>query len=882
MTAILPYLNKIFFQDIWNDVRDEQRTDSIMFRYNDRFITGCLQAPYLNVKLPSGKFDIYILTHIVDTRSFLSRYETGQWIRTDKLILDKNVLWHIYTSAGIMLPKSHVYIYITPHQKRIIVAVSSDAVLQLGMSPEDTDYLYMTFYRNPNINKRLTIESATIKDKTKNEIKTLLQNTYNNYIAMSPYGTDVWYNGTRRPIDILQTCEEGDIIEIIADPNVDGSFYVEPQQNKTKFFSQKDEMFKEIIHIPKDINPCNNLITHNSCTLYVEDANTKEGRYLHRLCETNVTQITHNDLAVSSRILSSLKQEMSATDVDIYIQVRTYKDTHPLKPNRSFLDYLYDESDTNILAHLQGSQSPTLSFWQAAVLEQSGYVRMMFDLPSSKDTDMFAFYQDAVGYINLAKELSTHKSVHYNTNGVSIRKPYFLRYGKTRPLVFKNGRLVPNHLISYTETQTYIYIDLNYFYAGPSNEVTVHLFHNNEQSLHEFTPTTGNTSTTIPKKYTYDTVHLYKQVVLDTPVESRSTTSAYAYEWADIDAFPGTYQVQHTDHDITITWASSQYDETFIIVPTTYTRHHHIDLAPLVQNQEPLIVPMTLGTSPVEMPLTDEYNIDVYLNGYTLIPGLDYTCMPVKKDGNVVLTELFIACVDKLNLADEENVLDVEIHAKTDFQPLKGFMEDTDASIDVNQGLPIWVDGLSCGIVDNKSLIQGCRQGNKISFDRYENIMTGDPYHIQVSIPKQNMQNYWSDSDFYKDKQRWQDVALYLDKKCKRFQQSNDSGPVVIEHPHKLYSPYVMSILKDVISGDLIIREDPNDATFLDQFMAYSHLWERDPVYQMHEAYKDTRFIDIQVTYADAFFVDKDAYPFIDRMLTLLLQESRLLTEESH
>ena len=879
--SLFPHLNNIFFQDVWNDVRDEQRLDSVMVRHNDRFVTGCLQSRFMTLDLPPGKFNIYILPHIVNTRSFLGVDDVGKWIRTDTLVCEKNVLWHVYDSTGLMFPKSHVYIYVTPYRTRILVAISSDAILKLTPSLDDAEQLYMTFYRNPNINKRLSMTSATLESRTKDQTKKMLKNTYQRVSQTSPSGTNVWINGTLRPPRDLDMGENGDIVEIVSDPNVDGCFAIHPQKDRTKFFSHKDEMFKEIVHIPKCINPDNNLITHNSCTLYVEDANTNRARYLHRICPTNVTQITHNDLAVSSRILSSLKQAMSTTDINIYVQVRTYKDALPLKPNRSFLSYLYDEDDEDILGHLQGSKSPTLSFWQAAVLEQSGYVRMMFDIPSSKDANIADFYQDAIGYINLAKELSAHKSVHCNTQVVSIRKPYFLQSRKTRPLVFKNGRLVPDHFITYKETMTYIYIDLSYFYAGPSNEVAVHLFHNNDRSLDTFTPTGDAPTKMIPKNHMHDHVHMYRRISLETPVESRSATSTYAYEWIDVNARPGTYQIQHTDNDITITWASSQYDETFVLVPTTYTQHDRIDISSLVQNQEPLIVPVKLGASSVQMPVPDEYNVDVYLNGYTLIPNLDYTCMPIKKDGNVALMELIIASVDKLHAPDKKNMLDVQIHARTAFQPLSGFMVDTDAPVDVTQGLPVWVDGLSCGVIDNRSLIQASRQGRSISFDRYDTITTGHPYHIQVSVPEQDMRAYWSEADFNADKMRWQEVAAYLDKKCKKTEQpSPDNETIVIEKPHKLYSPYVMSIIKDVIEGDLILRDDPNDATFLDQFMGYTHLWERDPIYQMHTAYKNEQFVDVQPTYADTFFVGADVFPLIDRLLTLILQETRLLERE--
>ena len=878
-SSLLAYLNSVFFQDIWNAIRAEQRVNTTMLRHNNRFITGCLQVDHLNINLPPGQFNVYIIPHIVDTRSVMA---TDVWVRSDTLVTEKNILWHVYYTTGIMLPKSHVYIYVPRHRTRIIIAISRLAILKTSASYQDAEHLCMTFYRNPDIQTRLDITSATLDNRTQTKTKGFLKRTYRNALDTAPYGTDLWINGHRRPFESLADCGDNDIVEIISDPNVEGCFTVYPQQDRTKFFSHKDSIFKDIVHIPKQINPDNNIITHNSCTLYVEDSDTGEGRYLHRIDPTSVTQITHNDIAVSSTVLSSLKQALGATSVRLHIQVRTYKHTNPLKPNNIFLSYLYDESDNDILAHLQGSKAPSLSFWQASVIEQNAYVRMMFDIPSSKDTDMAAFYRDAIGYINLAKLLCSHKSTHHNTDTVSVNKPYFLKNETLRPLIFKDGRRVPDKFIAYTTTATQVHIDLSYFYVGPSDEISVHLFREDERPLEMVTPTEDTPSKTLPIKNTRNRFHIYRRIPLDDPIASRTITSPYAYEWIDIDARPGTFQVEVDDHEVTITWASSQYGETFILIPTTYTQHTRIDISSMIHNQEPLIVPVTLG-SDVTMPLPDAYSIDVYLNGYTLIPDLDYTSIPIRQDGHVVLTELMIATVDKLNDPNEMNILDIQVHPNITIHPQRGFIQGQVAVLDTaTQGLPIWVDGLSCGIVDNKTYIKGERERSTISFIHADDIVTGHPYHLQISIPQQDMRVCWSDIDFRENIARWKEVAAYLDRRCLDTHKSDPSADrLIIEKPHKLYSPYVMSILKDILSGRLILRDDPNDATFLDQFMGYMHLRERDPIYQMHNAYKDDRFVDIYTTYADAVFIDADIYPDIDRLLTLLLQETRLLTKES-
>ena len=877
---LLSYLNRVFFQDIWNAIRAERRINMPIKRHNDRFITGCLQLTHDNINLPPGQFNVYILPHFVDTRNLFPEVET--WVRSDTLLSKKDILWHIYYVSGIVLPKSHVYFYVPRHRDKIIVAISRLSILKTSTDYQEADLLYMTFYQNVNRHTHMAFHGDILEKDRKLAIQKELRRVYHDYQAVSPDGTDLWINGRRQPLSKLDDCRHNDIVEIISDPDVIGCVTIHPQQDRTKYFSHRDKIFKDIVHIPKQINPDNNLITHTTCTLYVEDRETGEGRYLHRTDPLSVTQLTHNDLSVSSSVVSALKQSMGAQSIAIHVQVRTHEHTKGLKPNRSFLHYLYDEPDHAILGHLHGTKSPSLPFWHAAVLETSAYVRMMFDIPSAQDHDMAAFYQDAIGYINLAKELCAHKTSHRNTKTVTITKPYFLKNSVVRPNVFKNGRQVPDKFVNYTNTITSVHIKLNVIYVGPSDEITVYLYRDNERDLYAFTPTADNPTLTLTRQSKHDHFYLYEKRPLETSQSGRNATSDYTYIRVFPEDRPGTFQVTTTSQEVQITWASSQYDIPFIVIPTTYTQYNRIDINPYLMERDPLIIPLSLQQqNDVSLPLTDEYEIDVSLNGYTLIPGLDYTRSPLRDQEGIVLTELMIASADKLNSVEDTNVLDIQTRPTTNIHTQQGFIYGKSAFIDPDDHLPIWVDGLSCAVIDNKTYMDGQRQKTTLSFDRHDDVTTGHPYSIHIAVPQEDMRICWSDTDFREDINRWDEVATYLNKSGARVRSETASNePLIIEKPHKLYSPYLMAIIKDVLDGTLILRDDPNNATFLDQFMDHTYLRDRDPIYQMPEAYKDARFVDVHASYEDLFFVDESIYPMIDRLLTILLQDTRLLEKE--
>jgi hypothetical protein len=86
--------------------------------------------------------------------------------------------------------------------------------------------------------------------------------------------------------------------------------------------------------------------------------------------------------------------------------------------------------------------------------------------------------------------------------------------------------------------------------------------------------------------------------------------------------------------------------------------------------------------------------------------------------------------------------------------------------------------------------------------------------------------------------------------------------------------------MRDMIEGDLVVSNDPDDTLFLAQFSDYAYLKERDPGQITPNAKLDRIYADVMSTYVTNWTVaDVQLYNLIERLVTLTLPNDAVAME---
>lgn len=245
-----------------------------------------------------------------------------------------------------------------------------------------------------------------------------------------------------------------------------------------------------------------------------------------------ITQITHNDFGVSEKILQPYMDQIGSSECAIRVVVRRHGKGNTLDRDCNFLKLLYNFDDETILNFLNGKLMTSCSFWQASELEQSEWVKALFEVPSSAYPESTSHYINALGYYNSACVIATRVASglysNQNTHSLDFTIPRSLQESDALDaLLSVNGVLLSPDQYTCEKSMQYLHFDINTDVSLSANDKLVaEIFEKKKVWAEYFTPTSSNTTFVIPEESAEYDFELY-QVKDDCVIPEDYFTSTY-------------------------------------------------------------------------------------------------------------------------------------------------------------------------------------------------------------------------------------------------------------------------------------------------------------------------------------------------------------------
>lgn len=454
-------------------------------------------------------YQVYQVGH-VEPESLGLEAVTDTWLPLSQVMMDRLVVINVYTTNGIMLPLATSYLMYTSDRT---------LVLAVKMWPTIADLTsvdcFFRFYSNAFFTSRRSalqrnvVVSQFYQHQGVQSAALAFQNAMNGYQQL-PGFVVLYKNG--RYIGYLNalTLQAGDLLEFVYDSSVKKVVDF-PISTLSTFESTKDLMTKYMLHYdgpqptpPGTNEPAVQIDYRDDIDVYLTLPSTLsggiptwDGIYYHKNNDNAFRQVTHRDYSVNvPYVVTYQSSNPSWTNLallNLRLVIRNAGFDRPLVYDVNRIQDLYRMSDTQIAEAFTGIDS-TLSYWQAAVLEDSDYIDIMDATQSTISLDTvegaYGYYaignlvasspklMDGASWISLPPGLRQNATMYeYDVNGQLLGwYPHTL--GPEYSPVYTGcklveGRITPGAmLISQTMGQTNVPIQAGYsyrFYIAPVN-----------------------------------------------------------------------------------------------------------------------------------------------------------------------------------------------------------------------------------------------------------------------------------------------------------------------------------------------------------------------------------------------------------------------------
>ncbi len=840
-------LNQYCFDWVWNEPTSEYRENIHPLLLDKKSHIGNIYYKDEILPLPdvyTGSYFVYGLFN--SSLCYNLTIPTDKWIACDVLCNDYNVLFDIYSKKGYMLNKKYTFIYINKAKTVIFLAVYKDMTKKMMTVSEMNQLCFCVYYDSDVLNDchvySYKVPSTDLDSSYRSAIQSNIA-TLNNSSSLNKM--IIYINGVETT-SLAPTLALNDYIDIILDENISFSFDLDLSltDNDFSYYSEKDNTYKQIVHIPKTLNTNNKVITHNTCDIWVRKKSPTtravEGLYMQRTSDRGVTQITHNDFSIPTFILDAYRDYLGTQDITLHVVCRIHDKDNVLVRDASYINMLYGLSDAEIYKILKGNDlSSLVSFWKANALEASTYTNMFFDLADlySKNID---YYVDSLGYYHtleiIASRINTRTITDVSNRYISLEKPGLYKGYQCFPIVYKNGLKIAYSLIEYSNTDDIINVTIkNECTLSVGDKITVVLYLDQDRSIYRVNPTNTNKYINI----NYSDFKIYQEI----------SNAANTYQGVDVSSNTiykdvtdvyGLYSITAlTTGGVQVGFGEQMYDNAYIICNTQCSYAWGIDISDLVLNGNNLVVPITkkVDSNDDIVPILYFNNISVYLNGHYLIRDLDFIVNPIKdNEENISFHQIVIQTMEYL-VEPGTNFVEVLLNTNEIEDKSVGFQLDNMCTDETPAGL--WFPYVSLFHINGKLETEIVDNGVYISTptDKYRQ---GAPYEVQTSVPaiiKDFISNYHTNTD----KQRLIDINSYLGTI-----RPVISDKVVLPQSHRIYSTFINTILRDIIYNNKRLANDPDPIKAADQTEEYDYLKPLDIV-QINK--NDTAYVDYYPAY---------------------------------
>jgi hypothetical protein len=866
---VVDHLNTTYFHRVWNAPEDHGRANFPLPKAAKSVQIGTVPVNLSVVGLPTTDtvYAVYRLPPYVFGRYV--NLTPNTWVTDNDITHSDFVSILAYDQAGRKIPAGHIHLRYDVLRAMVLVAI--ERVYTAACTGRSYPDLYITVERDTERTTRIVsqvkkVHTNPILGTSPQAVKDVITAAKLQY----PVGTVVYVNGWLYDPSYVPELTINDIVEITCDPDIVAYCDIDVDDNQTGYYSNEFGEYREIIHIPRSLNPDNYVITHDSLSIGIFDKATRKGVYGHRLDPHAIESITHNDFSMSRKTLEAFQDSMSSQGLTVRLYIRFAQEHQINDGDVNRIKDLYSLSDGEILKQLAGLSQLQIAEWKAAHLEQSTYIDLLYKFDGFDTTTAIRKFSDAMGYYDVAATLS--QAMHYYTykgSEVRINKPARLIGQPCRAIVYADGRKVPEASVDLRECGSGFVI-LGFeegSHVSLDTRIGVYLVEGGVNTVKTFNPTVQNPSITVDS----DDYAMVKIITYSEPKKVMDGTVTKGYHIYP--PSPADYRtVVNANGSVTYTVSGTHYGESFYLVPYCGLDTIAYPIDDFIANHQPIILPLyTSDNQGGFIPQIGHKTFEVYLNGYRLIEGLDYTCDPIKGDyGDVLQMVLVVSNSDYLDFVNDGNVLELLIHGDQVASVDKGYV----VANKLHRTMPPMVWDASCGrAFAHGRLIQDVREvGTTLISD--EDIDNGSPYLLEWNLPygvAKLMATIPTSSDI--------DLRTRVLGILKLTPPEYPSL-VRVSHLYALYSPYLAKIVADVASGTLVLIDEPKDDAFLRQLSAYAVLRYRDPVLGSSNPLIDIRFVTIAAHYVNLTVLDPTQMFMVQRLISLVLASSELSINE--
>ena len=810
---IVNYLNGFCFDKIWSSVAAKYRANIPLINATQRLQTARFYFNNAVVGLPTtGMYRVFYFAKTSLRGAW--NPQDNIWHSTDTIASDLSIRYSVYDENGHLLPMCSVFLYAPVGSKVVFVAIEKDA-LDVCIPNGESVNLYLTQFRTTKMLDNPWNLISTVVSTNTQTLTTYLNEAQNN-----PSQSVIIINGfSYTDLSTIPQLSVGDYVDIFIDPTIVASFIVEVDQTDNGYYSQKFQENREILHCPKSLNPNNIILTHDNATLYIRDVNSKEGVYFHRCDPDSVHQVTHNDFSASRPTLNAFKAGLNSSQIEVVVQVREIDDPRTLRIESGWINELYISDDADVIQHLRGQLSSDLTFWEAEVLEQSGYVSLMFQDGNSTNPSRLTDYINALGYYEVGSILGVNVYTGtFTPNDLGFEKSFVQRGNPVTPLVYVNGTKVLQTNVEYIDSNTVGTVSLKNEMLLPANSpLIIRTLDSGNPSCIFFVPSSQTPSLILPTGYS---LAAYEQIeVSEQTGYQRSSNMTYV----PVSISPTTYQNFTTSTGETeVVFNNSCFGKTYVFFASTFMWYQQNNIDSLLQNAAPLIFPIEIENAENSfLPMLNYQNIEVYINGKYLVEGIDFVLGNVTDStyNGVMMTDIFVNCSSFLELEQTGNVL--EIYISSDTPPSRSNGNVVNNNLNRDNAISFWLPLVSSAFIEGSPYLN--LTDNAVYMTANTDIGNGSVYELKPLLPE-GISNWLSQYSPYQDDINVEKINTFYKRILPPLP---DLVPVVVEH--RVYSTYITAIINAMITGTISPIYDSNSETFLSQFDSFSYIKENDP-----------------------------------------------------
>jgi hypothetical protein len=330
----------------------------------------------------------------------------------------QNLICNVYTASGISVPVTQVW-YRYTRDKNLVLALKDLSQLNIDYNTEDFFFrVYSNAYYNSSESDPLD-DFIEVKGGLMNASDDImdLQTNFGIAQARAAGGVQAYVNGRRVNAISFVTTQVGDVAEYV----YDSSIYVTQEwlvSSLPDFLSTLDTKHKFLLHYAGEGS--RGIDYQDDVDFFVVQpggGSSFSGVFYHRNAIDAIRMVTHKDYSIPVAYITALAVAHDWSNplaLKVIAQIRKSGFDRPLQFENQRVQELYKMADADVKAAMVGPAA-TLPVWQAASLEASGYTHLMRSKLSLITRDLT---EQAFGYNAISKLLGDTPKLTANVGGL--------------------------------------------------------------------------------------------------------------------------------------------------------------------------------------------------------------------------------------------------------------------------------------------------------------------------------------------------------------------------------------------------------------------------------------------------------------------------------